>query len=305
MHKCTRNGCGLEFDETINDPLACQYHPGKPEFHEGLKGWTCCKPRVYSFDEFMDIKGCQLAPHSSEPKNKDDPFKADLTKHDDVLPELQSTADENAKAKAAPAAPAPPVALAAPAKAPEPEPIDEDPSGILVPAGMQCKRNGCTAVYVSEDESHQDGQCQFHPGNALFHEGNKGWTCCRPRATEFDEFLRIKGCARGRHLFVGTRPDKKAQAEKCRRDYYQSGTNVIVSIYAKKIDREASWIKFVPRALQVHLVYGENKVYDDEIELYDEIDPTASSFEFLSTKAEVTLVKVAQAQWPTLEGASA
>ncbi|KAJ2012098.1 hypothetical protein IWW57_006418, partial [Coemansia sp. S610] len=87
MPKCTRNGCGQEYEDVANDQMACQYHPGLPEFHEGLKGWTCCKTRVHSFDDFMEIGGCKLGSHSSAPKHKDDdPFKADLTKYDDVLP---------------------------------------------------------------------------------------------------------------------------------------------------------------------------------------------------------------------------
>ncbi|KAJ1755649.1 hypothetical protein LPJ69_005025, partial [Coemansia sp. RSA 1752] len=84
--------------------MACQYHPGKPDFHEGLKGWTCCKPREHSFDDFMEIKGCQLGLHSNEPKHNDDPFKADLTKYDDVLPEPQP---ENVAEAIAPPASAP------------------------------------------------------------------------------------------------------------------------------------------------------------------------------------------------------
>ncbi|KAJ1826901.1 hypothetical protein LPJ56_001946 [Coemansia sp. RSA 2599] len=287
MPRCTRNACGQDYEEAANDPISCQYHPGKPEFHEGLKGWTCCKPRVHSFDEFMDIRGCKLGPHSSEPKHKEDPFKADLTKYDDVLPEPQAAAAPSTQR------------LAAAASAPEP--IDEDPEGVEIPAGAKCKRNGCDAAYVSGEESCQDEQCQFHPGKALFHEGNKGWTCCKPRVTEFDEFLRIAGCKTGRHLFVGTQPDTKVQADKCRHDYYQSGSSVIMSIYAKKIDRESSWVKFSPEMLLVHLVYGDGKTYDDGFKLFSEIDPSRSSCEFLSTKAELSLAKKSMASWPALE----
>lgn len=44
-----------------------------------------------------------------------------------------------------------------------------------------------------------------HPGQALFHEGSKGWTCCKRRVLEFDEFMRIEGCRKKpRHLFVGS-----------------------------------------------------------------------------------------------------
>lgn len=44
----------------------------------------------------------------------------------------------------------------------------------------------------------------YHPGRALFHEGSKGWTCCKRRVLEFDEFMKIEGCKKKkRHLFVG------------------------------------------------------------------------------------------------------
>ena len=43
-----------------------------------------------------------------------------------------------------------------------------------------------------------------HPGQPVFHEGSKGWSCCKRRVLEFDEFLRIPGCKeKTRHLFVG------------------------------------------------------------------------------------------------------
>jgi hypothetical protein len=44
----------------------------------------------------------------------------------------------------------------------------------------------------------------YHPGVPLFHEGSKGWTCCKRRVLEFDEFMKIEGCkTKKRHLFVG------------------------------------------------------------------------------------------------------
>lgn len=40
---------------------------------------------------------------------------------------------------------------------------------------------------------------QFHVKNVVFHEGLKGWECCKKRVTDFDECLAIEGCAIGRH----------------------------------------------------------------------------------------------------------
>jgi len=41
--KCVHKGCGKTYE---NDDEDCVYHPDGPEFHEGQKGWKCCKPRV-------------------------------------------------------------------------------------------------------------------------------------------------------------------------------------------------------------------------------------------------------------------
>ncbi len=50
-----------------------------------------------------------------------------------------------------------------------------------------------------------DETCTFHPGAPVFHDGGKGYTCCRRRVLEFDEFLQIEGCkSKPRHMFVGS-----------------------------------------------------------------------------------------------------
>ncbi len=52
---------------------------------------------------------------------------------------------------------------------------------------------------------------------------------------EFDQFLKIRGCKTGGHLFVGAK--KEAAGEElvdCRVDHYQTPLEVHVSAYAKK-----------------------------------------------------------------------
>ena len=66
---CVRRGCGKKFFQARNADNICQFHPGAPVFHEGRKGWSCCKRRVDDFDEFMKIPGCSSGKHSA---NKDD-----------------------------------------------------------------------------------------------------------------------------------------------------------------------------------------------------------------------------------------
>ena len=43
---------------------------------------------------------------------------------------------------------------------------------------------------------------------AIFHEGSKGYLCCKRRVLEFDECLKMEGCTEGKHLFVGAKKDK-------------------------------------------------------------------------------------------------
>lgn len=56
--RCTRQGCGKEFDPASNTESSCTFHRGGAVFHEGLKSWSCCntvnKP-VTDFDDFIAI----------------------------------------------------------------------------------------------------------------------------------------------------------------------------------------------------------------------------------------------------------
>lgn len=86
---------------------------------------------------------------------------------------------------------------------PPPESEDDDPS-LEIPDGRMCRRKGCGQSYKAG--STRDGEkCIFHPGAPIFHEGSKGYLCCKRRVLEFDQFLKIEGCkTKERHLFVGS-----------------------------------------------------------------------------------------------------
>ena len=44
---CKRKACGKQYEEGLErEKDVCTYHPGAPIFHEGSKGWSCCKRRV-------------------------------------------------------------------------------------------------------------------------------------------------------------------------------------------------------------------------------------------------------------------
>jgi len=55
-------------------------------------------------------------------------------------------------------------------------------------------------------------KCVHHPGVPIFHEGSKGYSCCKRRVLEFDQFMKIEGCkTKDRHLFIGS-GEKKEKA---------------------------------------------------------------------------------------------
>lgn len=71
--KCKRNGCRKEYLEEENNAQACNFHPGKPIFHDLKKGWTCCEKVVYDWDEFQQLKTCATGFHNdTEAEKKND-----------------------------------------------------------------------------------------------------------------------------------------------------------------------------------------------------------------------------------------
>mmetsp|Transcript_41301 Transcript_41301/g.53300 ORF Transcript_41301/g.53300 Transcript_41301/m.53300 type:complete len:299 (+) Transcript_41301:57-953(+) len=64
---CRRFGCQKKFDMKLNHDEACCYHRLPPVFHETVKFWACCPDKkAYSWDSFMEIKGCQTGPHTND-----------------------------------------------------------------------------------------------------------------------------------------------------------------------------------------------------------------------------------------------
>lgn len=87
--------------------------------------------------------------------------------------------------------------------------------------------------------------------------------CCKKRVLDFDDFLQIAGCKTGKHVFVKKArqgnvrrsiPFKScwtdliskqvAEQVKCRIDHYQTPAQVFVSVFAKKVVKEESSVKF-------------------------------------------------------------
>ncbi|KAI9656734.1 MAG: hypothetical protein M1821_003373 [Bathelium mastoideum] len=289
--KCVHKGCGKTYEDDNED---CVYHPGPPEFHEGQKGWKCCKPRVLTFDEFLAIPPCTTGKHSTV---------------DDTPQPEKPALDESLLSKAAePALPAPAPRLAqsttAPPRAtPSPAPLedeDDDPS-LPIPNGATCKRKTCGATYGG-DTARQGEQCVHHPGVPIFHEGSKGYSCCKRRVLEFDEFLNMPGCTtKDKHLFVGSGKKKEETVETVRHDFYQTSTTVIASLYLKKINKDVSKISFTnPTTIDLDLHTSDNKSYKTSMPLFAPIDTEKSKYKIMGTKVEFELAKADGSGWPVL-----
>jgi hypothetical protein len=172
-----------------------------------------------------------------------------------------------------------------------------------VPDNATCKRKACGSVYKA-GQNRSEEQCTHHPGQALFHEGSKGWTCCKRRVLDFEEFMRIAGCkTKPRHCFVGKKKDEQAEEalSKVRNDFYQTATTVIASLYLKKIDKEISKVEFKDQnTVELDLHTADKKGYRTSMPLFGTIDPAKSTFKIMGTKLELTLAKADGLGWPVL-----
>ncbi|KAI9734117.1 MAG: hypothetical protein M1818_006680 [Claussenomyces sp. TS43310] len=298
--KCVHQACGKSYTDPEEE---CHYHPGPPIFHEGQKGWKCCKPRVLTFDEFLAIPPCTTGKHSTT----------------DAPPALEKPqpAPEPAPTVAPAPAPAPSQPSRAPiatpqASAPPPaaEVSDSDDPALEIPDGKTCRRKACGQQHAA-GKSRDGEKCVYHPGAPIFHEGSKGYTCCKRRVLDFDEFMNIEGCkTKSRHLFVGSGKKKGAgsasgeeMVDNVRHDFYQTPTSVIASIFLKKINKDAASVLFSdPTTLTLDLPTTDTppKRYKKAVQLFAPIDTEQSSFKIMGTKLELVLVKADGSSWPVL-----
>ena len=69
-----------------------------------------------------------------------------------------------------------------------------------------CANKGC-AKRTFTDEENNDTACNYHSGDAVFHDLKKYWSCCNPNgdsgkdiiAYDWDEFMLLKTCCTGPH----------------------------------------------------------------------------------------------------------
>ncbi|CAK1600934.1 unnamed protein product [Parnassius mnemosyne] len=301
--QCYNRGCGKLFELDSNDKDECCHHPGAPVFHDAYKGWSCCNKKSVDFTEFLNIKGCTLSRHSNV--KPPEPEKKVLDKELDKKEVIEVRAPVVGPQLPRPPFDTPLVTLEARIADSLKNTVQKsnqkavaDPDGAIA-IGTTCKNGGCNTAY--EGPQTNDSICTYHPGCPVFHEGLKFWSCCQKRTTDFNTFLAQPGCTTGTHKWF--KEGTPAGTVKCRWDWHQTPDFVIVSVYAKKYDPTASYIKLNPIRLNTKLVFHEegNAVFELDLELRGVIDVEQSSASMLGTKVEIKLKKAEPGAWSKLD----
>jgi hypothetical protein len=306
--QCYNKGCLKQYSQEEDVDGACVHHPGVPVFHDAMKGWSCCKKRSTDFTDFLNIPGCTVGRHNPvkpvEPERvKEKPLavgeeiivKAPLPRKTERPPEdlpmvqLRVKVANSLKSLLA--------RLGKQQETQTPaEDTETDGGGGEMEIGTSCKNKGCTATYYGPDV--ELTSCRHHPGMPIFHEGYKFWTCCQRRTSDFDEFLRQEGCTSGDHKWIET--EKKEVS--CRYDWHQTGTQVVVSFYAKACVPEQCLFEANPTSAHILISFDNGKHQQlTELQFYGVIDIAQSSVELLGTKAELKLRKADPIPWASLQ----
>uniref|UniRef100_A0A3Q0RPN9 Cysteine and histidine-rich domain-containing protein 1 n=1 Tax=Amphilophus citrinellus TaxID=61819 RepID=A0A3Q0RPN9_AMPCI len=312
---CYNRSCGQRFDPDNNSDDAC-LRPGASFL---LQGWSCCKRRTTDFSDFLSIKGCSRGPHNSEK-----PAEA-------VRPEVKTSAErkeigEELKPRGNPyiiQAPKPLEQVHRPRdEAPlvrlqqnvsaslkqalekldlngTKHPENKEEEGEEVKIGTSCKNGGCSEAYSGP--ARDEEVCTHHPGVPVFHEGMKYWSCCKRKTSDFNSFLSQQGCTTGSHLWK--KNDQGTKVMPCRFDWHQTGSHVIISIYAKCSLPELSYVEANSTMVNIHVVFEGDKEFEQKISLWGVSDHLVKSsvVNLMAAKMEVSLKKAEPITWARLD----
>lgn len=324
--QCYNRTCGKKYVDNENNSSACTYHPGVPVFHDAYKGWSCCNKKSIDFTEFLNIKGCTTSFHSNE--KPAEPERGQAAGNDNNAPEL----------------PTPRVmpSMQAPEAASEPRPSRDTPMNRLelkahsmfrqalvearqlrqnhekngeagdqaldsttdsqLKEGTPCVNKSCNRSWNPDMSDYDD--CRYHPGQAVFHEGMKYWTCCTKKTSDFNAFMQQAGCSSGKHRWQTdadlNHATNKNSTSECRIDWHQTPTDVYATFYAGMCEPELSRIEASPVRLKIHIVYDCGKTtIDRDFDLDGIADIGRSEVTVTAKKVEVRLKKKSAAAWKT------
>ncbi|GBG81327.1 hypothetical protein CBR_g32001 [Chara braunii] len=199
--------CGNEMHGGKRGACICA-HDQAPVFHDGMKGWSCCKKRSHDFSLFLDIPGCATGKHSSEKPPKPGP-----SPNRSLIPSVTANkADVKATCSRCRQGFFCQDHTPVPGVKPTPKsvkPVPKEPERPVVPAPVVlsapvdpfqeqlCKNKGCGRKFREMDN--HDTACHYHPGPAIFHDRLRKWVCCDVEVKDFDEFLEVPPCQKGWH----------------------------------------------------------------------------------------------------------
>lgn len=304
---CYNKGCGKTYDPNLNTDVSCIHHPGVPVFHDALKGWSCCKRRTTDFTDFLNIPGCSKGKHSNEKPQQPIKPKVSSSKTTDakekpvvvlqppmpkpikiVAPMMRPSADE-------PTIPLSFKSTASLKKALEKLSLGEKNQGDTLKQIKICQHLSCKSVYTEGI----DEVCIHHPGGPVFHEGMKYWSCCNRKTSDFTAFLSQEGCVKGTHEW---KLKSAVESAPCRYDWHQTGSVVVMSIFAKTTMEDNSSVRVNQIKLEIDLEYeGGKRNFKSDMELGGVIDPSHSFVTLYGTKVEITMKKADASKWKDLK----
>lgn len=304
---CYNKGCGKHYDPEANADDSCIYHPGVPVFHDALKGWSCCKRRTTDFSDFLNIPGCSKGKHSNEKPQQ--PIKPKVSSSKNPEMKEKSTVIEQpvmpkpikiVAPTPRPSADEPTIPLnfkSTPSmkKALEKLSLTDENQGDITNQVKICQHLSCKIVYTEGI----DEVCIHHPGVAVFHEGMKYWSCCKRKTSDFTAFLSQKGCVTGTHEW---KLKSAVESAPCRYDWHQTGSVVVISIFAKTAMEDNSTVKVNQVKVEIDLEYeGGKRNFKLDLELGGIIDPSRSFVTLFGTKVEITMKKADASNWKDIK----
>eukprot|EP00729_Bicosta_minor_P007839 gene7839-168_t len=155
--------------------------------------------------------------------------------------------------------------------------------------GMKCIRNNCGIVYEGEESLSKT--CTHCPGEPVFHEGYKYWSCCEGKKTlDFDSFLSMTGCA----------DEQKCQWFKDAAEEGETPGDVVVEIFAKCAEPEKTTVSINADTLDISTVYEKTNKFSLKVDLAGKIDITIAKVTLFSTKINIKLKKSEGGKWGAL-----
>ncbi|CAH1101575.1 unnamed protein product [Psylliodes chrysocephalus] len=299
--QCYNRGCGEKYDPEKNKEDSCRHHPGLPVFHDAYKGWGCCNKKCTDFTEFLNIQGCTLSKHSNikpaEPEKQ--VLKEDLLEEVVEIKPIIATTLVRPPFDTPLITVKPNIASSLQQQMNSTQPkqeiqIADDDGEIAI--GTTCKNGGCGINYQGIETN--STICTYHPGCPIFHEGLKYWSCCQKKTTDFNSFLSQVGCETGAHVW---KKDVDEKTVHCRWDFHQTGSHVVVSIYAKNYCPKESVVRLSPVRLQAKLIFPQHSnSFLLDVELKGVVDVDASQITMYGTKVEIKMKKAEPGSWSKL-----